>query len=253
MSEIPPKKKTSKIRIYVDLFFFALMILVLVPQTTGIPIHEWGSFVIILPFFLHLIINWNWITTNSKKFFKKAPNKTRFDYVLNWTLYLFMIVLTVSGIAISESVLPLFGMHPQPDNFWNKIHDVSAALFMLIFGIHIALHWRWIVGAFGKLKFKADVHHLTYVGTILANRSRQLMFLLGLSIILSILIYFVEYSSWAEGFREDVQISTGEEPKKLGKSWMRYVLPFVKVAVLTAVPALITGGIVRLKKKLKQN
>ena len=32
---------------------------------------------------------------------------------------------------------------------------------------------------------------------------------------------------------------------------MRKVLPFVKVAVLTAVPALITGGIVRLKKETK--
>ena len=98
------KKKTSKVRIYLDIFFFTLMILVLIPQTTGIPIHEWASFIILFPFFLHLIINWNWIATNSVKFFKKQPNKTRFDYILNWLLYLFMIIVT----CMSSNKIELF-------------------------------------------------------------------------------------------------------------------------------------------------
>ena len=99
MNKIPKKKKPSKVRIYVDIFFFPLMILVLIPQTTGIPIHEWASFIILIPFFLHLIINWDWVSTNSAKFLKRQPNKTRFDYVLNWLMYLLMIIVTVSGIV----------------------------------------------------------------------------------------------------------------------------------------------------------
>jgi cytochrome b561 len=105
------KNKIAKVRIYVDLFFFILMILVLIPQSTGIPIHEWGSFIILFPFFLHLMINWKWIIKNSSKILKKESNKTRFDYIFNWILYLFMLVVTVSGIVISESVLPLFGVY----------------------------------------------------------------------------------------------------------------------------------------------
>ena len=99
MNRIPIKKNTAKVRIYVDIFFFTLMILVLIPQTTGIPIHEWASFIILIPFLLHLTINWNWITANSAKFLKRQPNKTRFDYVLNWLMYLLMIIVTVSGIV----------------------------------------------------------------------------------------------------------------------------------------------------------
>ena len=111
MNKTPIKKKTSKVRIYVDIFFFSLMILVLIPQTTGIPIHEWASFIILLPFFLHLVINWNWIVSNSAAFLKRKPNKTRFDYVFNWLMYFLMIIVTVSGIVISESALPFFGIH----------------------------------------------------------------------------------------------------------------------------------------------
>ena len=103
MNENTSKKKTSKVRIYVDIFFFIFMILVLVPQTTGIPIHEWASFLIIIPFLVHVIINWNWIRSNTAKFFKKK-NRSRFDYVLNWILYLLMLIVTVSGIVISSAL-----------------------------------------------------------------------------------------------------------------------------------------------------
>ncbi|MDO6516616.1 DUF4405 domain-containing protein [Zobellia uliginosa] len=252
MSEVPKNKKTSKVRIYVDLLFFILMVLVLIPQTTGIAIHEWASFIIILPFFLHLIINWNWIATNSKKFFQRESNKTRFDYILNWTLYVFMIVITVSGIVISEAALPVFGIHFEPDPFWTKIHNLSATLFMLVFGVHIALHWRWILGAFSKFKFKSDLHHLTEVGAIISNRMLQLLLLICLSVVLSLTVYLFEFSQWAEGLRTSAENNSGQEPGGPGMSWMRYVLPLVKVTVLTGVPALIAGGIIRLKRKLRR-
>lgn len=249
MDKLPTKKKTSKVRVWVDLLFFTLMVLVLIPQTTGIPVHEWGSFIIILPFFLHLVINWNWIATNSVKFLSKKGKKTRFDYVLNWSLYLFMIVITVSGIVISEAALPLLGIHFAPDPFWTQIHNVSATLFMLLFGIHIALHWRWILGALGQFKFKGDLHHLTEIGTIITKRTRQLLLILAVSIVLSFVVYAFDASPWAEGFRATSETLGEEGGTNRPQSWMIYVLPLVKVAVLTSIPALLTGGVVRLKKK----
>ena len=242
------KKKTSKVRIYLDIFFFTLMILVLIPQTTGIPIHEWASFIILFPFFLHLIINWNWIATNSVKFFKKQPNKTRFDYILNWLLYLFMIIVTVSGIVISESALPVFGIHFEPDNFWSQIHNVSATLFMAIFGIHIALHWRWIVGAIAKFNFKLDLHHLTQLRVIITKHSRELLLIIIISIVFSFVFWGFEYSEWADGFRVNYENNNGEESQSLPKNWMIYILPLLKVTIIIMIPATITRGIIRIKK-----
>ena len=173
MTIIPKKKNHSKLRIYFDMFFFSLMVLVLIPQSTGIPIHEWAGFIIIVPFLLHLIINWNWIATNSTQFLKKEANKTRFDYVLNWLLYLSMIAATVSGIVISEAVLPLFGIHFTPDKFWTQIHSVSATLLMAVLGIHIALHWKWIVVVLRNLKLKSDFHNFTEIIVIVRNNAKQ--------------------------------------------------------------------------------
>ena len=251
MNKNPLKKKTSKVRIYVDIFFFSLMILVLIPQTTGIPIHEWASFIILLPFFLHLIINWNWIVTNSASFLKRKPNKTRFDYVFNWLLYFLMIVVTVSGIVISESALPFFGIHFEPDSFWSKVHDVSATLFMAFLGIHIALHWKWIVSAIRKLEFKSDLHHLVEIREIITRFSRQLLMIIFVSIMLSLIIWIFDYSEWAEGFRMDSSAHNDEKSNGRRKSWMIYFLPLLKVTIVMTLPALIAGGIIRLKKRIR--
>ena len=246
------QKKTSKVRVYVDIFLFTLMILVLIPQTTGIPIHEWASFIVLIPFLLHLIINWNWIATNSAKFIKRQPNKTRFDYIFNWVLYLLMIIVTVSGIVISESALPILGIHFEPDRFWSQIHNSSATIFMLTLGIHIALHWKWIIGAIGNIKFKSDLHHLTKITTIIRNSSRQLLVLILISTLISIAVWFFDYSEWADGFRINLVTGEVENSKNLPKSWMIYVLPLLKVTIFITIPALITGAVMRFNKRIKR-
>ncbi|MBD0778580.1 DUF4405 domain-containing protein [Maribacter sp. ANRC-HE7] len=249
MVKIQSKKKTSKVRVYVDILLFTLMVMVLIPQTTGVPIHEWASFILIIPFLLHLIINWNWIAANSKKLMGRQFKKTVFDYFFNWLLYLFMLVVTVSGIVISEAALPVFGIHFSPDGFWSVIHDVSATLFMAMLGVHIALHWRWIVGALGKLKFKTDFHHVSEVGTILKKDARQLLILVGISVILSLVIWGFGYSTWADSFRIGSDVQNGENGGKMPMGWMVYVLPLLKVSVLMGIPALITGAILKLKRR----
>lgn len=244
------KKSTSKVRVYVDLFFFALMILVLIPQSTGIPIHEWASFIILMPFIVHLLINWKWIARNSTSILKRKPGNSRFDYFFNWLLYFLMILVTVSGILISEAVLPIFGIEFQPDMFWSKIHDLSATLFMAFLGIHIALHWKWILGSLHKIKFKADAHNLSELKTIIAKRSNQILLLISVSIVLSFSIWLLDSTEWAEGFRSGQDIANGGESKKLPYPWLIYVLPLIKITVLMTIPALITGGVLRIKKAI---
>lgn len=252
MNKIAMKEKPSKVRIYLDIFFFTLMILVLIPQTTGIPIHEWASFIILIPFFLHLIINWKWIATNSTNLLKRQANKTRFDYVLNWLMYLLMIIVTVSGIVISESALPLFGIHFEPDRFWSLIHNINATLFIAFFGIHIALHWRWIVAAISKLKFKSDLHPLIEIRGIIVRYSRQLLLIIFISIMLSLIVWFLDYSEWADGFRINSDTHNDEKSNSMAKSWMIYFLPLLKVTIIMTIPALITGAIIRLKKMIQK-
>ncbi|WP_347375082.1 DUF4405 domain-containing protein [Aequorivita sp. Q41] len=241
-------ENTSKTRGFLDLFFFVLMILVLIPQSTGIAIHEWLSFIILLPFFLHLIINWNWIITHSKKLIRR---KIKFDYIFNWVLYIIMLIVTVSGIVISESALPSIGIHFKITPFWTMIHNASATLFIVFLGIHLALHWKWIVNTKKKLHFISDFHHIKQFINILKKHKTSLLLLVSISVILSLSIWLIEFTSWAENINLNSIQNKTTDSEKLPKQWLIYVLPLVKVSVLLCIPAVLTRLIIKIKTKFK--
>lgn len=139
------RRSITQIRVWIDLIFFIGMVLVLAPQATGIPVHEWASFLIIIPFFLHLILDWKWIVNATKRIFKRNNGETRFNYVLDWLLFVLFVTATFTGIVISEAALPALGIHMTIDPFWAALHDTSANLMMVVIGIHLAMHWKWIV------------------------------------------------------------------------------------------------------------
>lgn len=243
--------KASKTRVILDLFFFILMIAVLIPQSTGIAIHEWLSFLILIPFFLHLMINWNWIAINTKKLFKKQLRKTKFDYFFNWILYIDMLLVTVSGIVISESALPAIGITFNINPFWTIIHNASATLFIVLLGIHLALHWKWIVTTLQKLKFVSEFHHIKQIIKILRNRRTEVLILISVSILISLAIWFIEFTNWAENITRNSTPKTEALSKEPAIQWLIYVLPLIKVTVFLCVPAVITRVIIYLKVKLK--
>ena len=139
------RRSSTSIRVWNDLVLFIGMVLVLAPQTTGIPIHEWASFLIIIPLFLHLILDWEWIVSVTKRIFKRVNGEMRFNYILDWILFVLFVMATFTGVVISEAALPALGIQMTIDPFWSSMHDLSANLLMVIIGIHLAMHWKWIV------------------------------------------------------------------------------------------------------------
>ena len=61
-----------------------------------------------------------------------------------------MTVVIFTGIIISEVALPTMGVPIVADQFWFAIHDISSNLFLLLLGIHLAMHWDWIVKGFKR-------------------------------------------------------------------------------------------------------
>ena len=139
------RSSTTLVRVWIDLIFFIGMVLVFAPQATGIPVHEWASFLIIIPFFLHLILDWKWIVSVTKRMFKRTIGETRFNYVLDWLLFILFVTATFTGVVISEAALPILGIQKTIDPFWAALHDISANLLMVLIGIHLAMHGKWIV------------------------------------------------------------------------------------------------------------
>ena len=136
------------------------------PRSSGIPVHEWLTVAIAGVIVVHLLLNWSWIVDVTKHLFIKSTNGSRLNYVLNWLLFIDGVLIMLSGIMISQSVMPSFGV-TVPEGFaWRGLHDSSANLFLIILGIHLALHWNWIIVTTKRLFMQKRAQSVSINGTL---------------------------------------------------------------------------------------
>ncbi|MEH6713064.1 MAG: DUF4405 domain-containing protein [Paraglaciecola polaris] len=139
------KQNLQKTRYVMDTLLLISFMMVSAPQTTGVPLHEWLSLLFVVPFAIHLLLHWDWIKQSLRRFSAKISAKERFSLVWNYLLYVVMLLATVSGFLVSVALLPAMSISFEIQDFWSKIHHDSATLIMPMLGIHLALHWSWIV------------------------------------------------------------------------------------------------------------
>ncbi|MFY4775013.1 DUF4405 domain-containing protein [Metabacillus sp. RGM 3146] len=84
-----------------------------------------------------------------KIFDKRLPAAIRFSYILNVLLLIVMIFIMVRGIFISRVVFPNVEVGNE---MWFKVTHISAALLsLLLVGIHVGIHWKWVVNTASRL------------------------------------------------------------------------------------------------------
>ncbi len=138
----------TKTKWVLDLAIFIGFLIAMDPRSTGIAIHEWLTLSALAAVLLHLLLNWDWLAQITNRFLGKVSRRSRTNYILNWLLFIDGILIMLSGIMISEAVVPALGIG-LPMNFtWRQLHDMSANISLLLLGLHTALHWGWIVNAF---------------------------------------------------------------------------------------------------------
>jgi hypothetical protein len=136
--------KQNRNKLWIDLIAFIAFLISMDPRSSGIPVHEWLTIAIMGVIMIHLLLNWSWIVDVTKRLFIKSTNGARLNYVLNWTLFINGILIMLSGIMISQSVVPSLGI-TLPANFaWRGLHEFSANFAILLMGLHVGLHWSWI-------------------------------------------------------------------------------------------------------------
>lgn len=136
-----------------NLFKFSLnialtivMLLLMDPRSFyGLPFHEWAGLAIGIFFILHKILNWTWIKKVTLGFIKRAPWRARLNYILDILLLTGLVLMILSGIAIARAIdfswLHLGGSRM----FWRIMHTSSSFLTLAFFGIHLGLHWNWVL------------------------------------------------------------------------------------------------------------
>ena len=51
---------------------------------------------------------------------------------------------------ISEVAMPALGINLGRSFEWRSLHDLSANLFLVLLGLHTALHWDWVINTFRR-------------------------------------------------------------------------------------------------------
>ena len=166
---IETQKKTknqTKTKLVVDVLIFIGFLIAMDPRSSGIAVHEWLATSMIAALVIHLLLSWDWIVQVTRRFLGRVNNTSRINYLLNWLLFIDGTIIMLSGFMISESLLPTLGVS-LPRNFaWRSLHDLSANLFLVLLGLHTALHWGWVVDASRRYIFHP-------IGRMFSTRSRK--------------------------------------------------------------------------------
>jgi hypothetical protein len=95
-------------------------------------------------FALHVCLNWNWVVQTTMRYRRASlPPKVKLGYQLNALLLLAMGIILVSGLLISRVAFPALRV---PNARWIQgVHITLAFLILSAVGVHVGLHWNWIV------------------------------------------------------------------------------------------------------------
>ena len=117
---------------------------------TGLVYHEIVGLSIFVFFIFHIILNWSWVKNVTKNLFnKKVKTSIKLKYVLNFSLLIGILIISVTGILISQVVIPLeLTINKLP---LIALHKWSSYICIGLFSLHIALHWQYIVRSISKI------------------------------------------------------------------------------------------------------
>jgi hypothetical protein len=147
MQQQPAQPNRNKVNLLVDSVILVAFLVAMAPRFSGITIHEWLSIAFSAVIITHLLLHWQWIIAVAKRFFSKARWLARINYLLNVLLFVDMTIIIFTGLMISEAALPLLGIQTIHGGVWRQLHELSADLALVLVGLHLGLHWQWIVSA----------------------------------------------------------------------------------------------------------
>lgn len=147
MDKISKSKNTTKTKLALDILIFLGFLVAMEPHTTGVPLHEWLTVASMAAIITHILLSWDWIIQLTRRFFHMSALRPRLNYILNVLLFIDVVLIMYSGILISEAFIPFLGLNLSENFNMHRLHDLTANLFLLLLGLHTALHWSWIANA----------------------------------------------------------------------------------------------------------
>lgn len=138
-------------RLLLDLLMSAGFLVALNPVVTGISVHEWLSLALIVPVFVHAVVNWDWAVRVARKLLGRLRALTRVGFAVDVALFIATVAVMLSGLMVSRVVLPALHLSAAASGEWVALHALSARAVIVALLVHVTLHWRWFARAFSLL------------------------------------------------------------------------------------------------------
>ncbi len=135
----------SRTNLFLDIVIALVFLLAMTPRVTSIPVHEWMSIAFGVAVIIHLVLHWEWITGIGSRFFTHLRNEARLNFLIDLVFFVALVMIMVSGLAISKVALPTLGIKPAFSIVWKQVHRISAEVALIIVGVHCGMHLKWIV------------------------------------------------------------------------------------------------------------
>lgn len=134
----------KKLKITLDtLLAITLVLLYDTGAVTGLSFHEWAGIVIGAVIVLHIALSWSWVVAVTKKFFGATTARARVLYVVDVLILAGMAWTIISGVFISKIAVP--GLANGSSPIFKFTHAPISWLTLLLIGVHLGLHWRWVM------------------------------------------------------------------------------------------------------------
>ncbi len=133
---------TPRERLALDITIFAVVLAAANPLVTGIALHEWLGFVLVLPALVHLVVNWDWVLRVVSNLFGRVRNASRINLAIDAGLFGSLVAVTVSGVLVIPGLAASLGLNLSGQ--WHAVHLTASNLTVAFSLAHFALHWRWV-------------------------------------------------------------------------------------------------------------
>jgi hypothetical protein len=133
---------TRALKLTLDAIMLVLLVLMYRKQVISLSFHEIGGLALIGLFVIHNLVNGRWIAATTKKLFcKSTPAMVRARYIVDALLLVAFLTVGITGVLINKT---LFSIRVAGNA--KTLHYFSAALAVVLMGVHLGLHADYIFG-----------------------------------------------------------------------------------------------------------
>lgn len=159
-------KKINYVKFLLDTIMVIVFTLLFNKLVLGLKFHEVAGLAIGAVVLVHCALNWKWIKGVTLKLFNKNTTiKTRIGYIIDILLLINVAIIIVTGIFISKELFPNLTLSGTPS--FKFLHIASSYFSLMLIGIHLGLHWYWVISVFKKVFKIPEKNVFNYISKIM--------------------------------------------------------------------------------------